>query len=412
MINFFTLQNGIRVLVKKIDGFKSVTMGVYVGAGSSYETDSENGISHFIEHMNFKGTSKRTAFELSRDADMLGISLNAATSKEYTYYYAKTISEHTENAFEILQDLFLNSTYPEGELEKERGVVIEEINMYEDTPDDVCTTELSSLFFGSGTGYGKQILGPKDNISRFSRADILNYKEKYYSTDKIVIVFVGDIDNNLAKDLCEKYFGELKSSCQSVPPKRNLTPLFRTGCREKDIEQEHLALAFKGVSVLDDNVDSVSIFINALGGGMSSRLFQKIREELGLCYTIYSYMQSYSDVGGVCVYAGLAQGSTKTAYDAIMQEIRDFSKSGITEQEFLSVREQIKASIIFSQENLLTQMGAYARKLLNSNEVYDFDKRLDKINSLDYNFVNEVMKKVLDVEKHSISIVAKNCIKL
>ncbi len=412
MIDFFTLPNGIRVLVKKIEGFKSVTMGVYVGVGSSFETDSENGISHFIEHVNFKGTEKRTSYELSRDADMLGITLNAATSKEYTYYYAKAISEHTEKAFEILQDLFLHSTYLETELEKEKGVVIEEINMYEDTPDDVCATELSSLFYGLGTGYGKQILGTKENVSRFSKAEILDYKQKYYATDKTVIVFVGDIEKNLAKALCEKYFGDVKKSQQKVPPERNLTPLYKTGCREKDIEQEHLGLAFNGVSMLDENVDSVSIFVNALGGGMSSRLFQKIREELGLCYTIYSYMQSYSDVGGICVYAGLAQGSTKKAYDAIMQEIRGFRQGGITEQEFLSVREQIKASLVFSQENLSTQMGVYARKILSSNEIYDFDKRMEKINSLDYKFVNEVMNSVFDVDKHSISIVSKNCIKL
>ena len=193
IIDTFGLNNGIRVVVKKIDGVKSCSIGVFVKAGSCDETDEENGISHFIEHTNFKGTEKRNSFRISWDSDALGIVLNAATSKEYTYYYVKTISEHIAEAFEILSDLFINSVYPAEELDKERGVVIEEINMYEDTPDDVCTTELGGAFYGKSRGYGKTILGSKENIERFTRDDILKYRAKYYTTDNIVLAFVGDI---------------------------------------------------------------------------------------------------------------------------------------------------------------------------------------------------------------------------
>jgi len=407
MIDNFTLSNGIRVVVKTIDGVKSCSVGVFVRAGSSDETLEENGISHFIEHTNFKGTEKRNAFKISWDSDALGIFLNAATSKEYTYYYVKTISEHTKEAFDILSDLFINSVYPSDELDKERGVVIEEINMYEDTPDDVCTTELIGAYYGDTPGYGKTILGPKTNIERFSRDDILAYRRKFYTTDNIVLSFVGDVTPETARRLAEEKFGVMKKSTSAPRLVKNLAPVYGNSQRVKDIEQAHLSLAFKAVGNSDDTSYCFDVISNVLGGGMSSRLFQKIREEMGLCYSIYSYLLPYTDSGFVTVYAGLNGNRLGEAYQAIMDELKKFKKCGVTEEEFNLVREQMKSSLVFAEESTSTQMNIYGRKLLLFNEIYDFDEKLKKINSLTLNDINDCVYNMFDVDKFAISTVAK-----
>ncbi|MBR1890880.1 MAG: insulinase family protein [Clostridia bacterium] len=409
MIETFTLQNGIKGIVSKIDGVRSCSIGVFVKAGSCDETLAENGISHFIEHTNFKGTPTRDAFKISWDSDALGVILNAATSKEYTYYYVKTISEHTEKAFDILADIFVNSTYPSEELEKEKGVVIEEINMYEDTPDDVCLTELAMAFYGSGDGFGRSILGPKENIQRFTRNDILAYKAKYYTTDNLVLSFVGDVDVDQAKNLAERYFSAVPTSVSAKRLDKDLTPKFLKTSRVKDIEQAHLGLGFKAAGGMDEKASVYFDFIsNVLGGGMSSRLFQKIREQLGLCYNIYSYSSPYVDTGMLAVYAGLNGDNIGRAYEAIMSEIQDFKKSGIREGEFELVKEQIKSSLVFAQESTSAQMTAYGRKLLLYGEVYDFDDRLKKINQVTLKEVNDFIFDEMDVENYSTSAVGRN----
>ncbi len=406
MIKVFSLENGIKTIVKSFDSVKSCSIGIFVKAGSAYETNMENGISHFIEHTSFKGTNKRNAFQISWDSEALGVVLNAGTTKEYTYYYVKTISEHTEKAFEILADLFNNSIYPELELDKERGVVIEEINMYQDTPDDVCTTELSRAFYGDKPGYGLPILGPKENIQAFTKQDILNYREKYYTTDNIVISFAGDISEDTARKLSEQYFGGL--------PKTNgkkldidVKALYGNSKKVKDIEQAHLALAFDAVSYTDDKFDYYDIVTSALGGGMSSRLFRKIREELGLCYNIYSYFSPYSNSGAMCVYAGLNNEKLQSAYDAIMEELRLFKKQGITEEEFSLIREQIKSSVVFAQESTAYQMTLYGKRMLLFNEVYDFDKKLENLNKITLDDVNEFIFNCLNFDMFATSVVAK-----
>ena len=407
MIDFFTLQNGIRVVVKRIDGVKSCSAGVFVRAGSCDETENENGISHFIEHTNFKGTEKRNSFRISWDSDALGIILNAATSKEYTYYYVKTISEHLGEAFDILSDLFINSTYPPEELDKERGVVIEEINMYEDTPDDVCTTGLITAYYGDVPGYGKTILGPKSNIDRFTRDDIFAYKAKYYTTDNIVIAFVGDVTAEQAKALTEEYFGGMKKTTSAPRLQKNLTPVFGNISRVKDIEQAHLSLAFAAAGQNDDLSYCFDVIGNVLGGGMSSRLFQKIREEMGLCYTVYSYLLPYSDTGLMTVYAGLNSNKLSEAYAAVMDEIKKFKLSGATQEEFELVREQMKSSLVFAEESTSTQMTMYGRRMLLFNEIYDFEDKLKKINSLTLKDINDCVFERFDVDKFAVSTVAK-----
>ena len=203
MIFNYTLKNGIRVVVNKLPGMFSSSIGILVGVGSTSETPEESGISHFIEHVTFKGTKKRTSFDISNESDMLGAQINAYTSKEMTCYYIKSTCDHTDKAFEILSDIFVNSVYKREELDRERGVIIEEINMYEDTPDDVCVELLSQAYFGE-LGFGAPILGPKENIKRFTKKDVNAFKRKYYTTDNIVVSVSGGVDEVQFLELCEK----------------------------------------------------------------------------------------------------------------------------------------------------------------------------------------------------------------
>ena len=403
MVKTFQLDNGIRIIAKRINGFKSLSMGVFVGVGSACETDAENGISHFIEHVNFKGTKKRTAFEVSRDPEALGVMINAATSKEYTYYYAKTLSEHTEKVLEILSDIFIDSVYPPHELEREKGVVIEEINMYEDTPDDVCTNALSRAVFGGGTGYGKAILGTKTNVRSFDREAVLAYKKKYYTTDNVVLSFAGALDFEKIFELCKRYFDRMPATKKSREPERNLVNLCKTSVRRKEIEQEHLALGFSAPKTDGEDLLEYNVIVNVLGGGMSSRLFQTVREQLGLCYTIDAYMQPYNDCGMWGIYAGVGAGASAKTIAAIKEQLDILKKNGITAEEFSYVKEQIKSSMVFVEESTTALMNVYGKRYLLQGDVYDPEKRMKEMNGLDHKKVNEVVFERLDTERFALS---------
>ncbi|MBD5632657.1 MAG: insulinase family protein, partial [Clostridia bacterium] len=212
MIHFKQFDNGLRLIVNRMSGLMSVTMGILVHTGAAVETDKEDGISHFIEHMMFKGTKKRTAFQISDEMDRIGAQVNAFTGKDMTCYYAKSTTAHAAEAFEILSDLFLNSTFPEDEMAREKGVILEEISMNEDTPDDLCLDILSRAYYGE-SGYGRNILGPRENVSNFTKADVEKYMQKRYTTENIVISMAGNIDEKLAEELVEKYFGNVQRTC-------------------------------------------------------------------------------------------------------------------------------------------------------------------------------------------------------
>ena len=249
MVHFKTLSNGVKLVVKRMEGLMSVSMGVLVGTGAYVETDKEDGISHFIEHMMFKGTKKRTAFDISDEMDRIGAQMNAFTGKDLTCYYAKSTTENAAKAFEILADLFLNSTFPEDEMTREKGVIIEEINMNEDTPDDLCLDLLGEAYYGK-SGYGRNILGPRENVSGFTKADVDAYMADRYTADNIVISMAGNIGIGLAEELAEKYFSGLAPT-KKDGRKVTVTPAHSSLYKTKDIEQIHLAVAYPSVKRYD-----------------------------------------------------------------------------------------------------------------------------------------------------------------
>ena len=402
MVETKTLKNGVRVIVKRMEGLLSVTMGILVGTGAAYESDSEDGISHFIEHMQFKGTATRTAFEISDAFDALGAQVNAFTGKDLTCYYSKATSDHAQEAFSLLADLFLNSTFPDEEMAREKGVVLEEINMCEDTPEDLCLDLLSLASYGK-TGYGRNILGPASNVNGFTREDIFAYKKARYTPDNIVVSFAGNLPSEEAVALVERYFGDMNAvPCEKrkIVTKRQSANLFK----QKPIEQAHFAFGFDGVCRNSPDYDAVQVMNAVLGGGMSSRLFMRVREELGLAYSVYSYTSHYEDAGSLTVYAGVNPQKAEEAAKAVVSVLETFIKDGITEQEFLRGREQMKAGSIFSQENTSSQMLLYGKEMLYNNDVYDFEKRMQEISRLTLDDVLRVSKQI-DFSKAAVASV-------
>lgn len=401
-----TFPSGLRMVVKKIDGLLSVSMGAVVGTGSCFETERENGISHFIEHMMFKGTQKRTAFEISDAMDRIGAQVNAFTSKDITCYYAKSTSDHAGEAFEILSDFVLGSVFPEEEMDREKGVVLEEISMVEDTPDDLCLDVLAEAYFGK-EGYGRPILGPAENVKRFSRRELFDYIEERYAPENIVISFAGNIDVKYAEELVEKYFesGMKKRAYKAREKKISLCggSLFKV----KDIEQVHIAFAYPSLRREDKLMDAALVMNTILGGGMSSRLFQKVREQMGLAYTVYSYISSFTEGGLLTIYAGVNPANVQKAQDAIFDTVSDLCKNKFTDDEFLRGKEQLKSSVILSQENTASQMVAYGKHMLFTGEVLDPEKRAKEIGDMTREDCEKALAMNFDAEKLAAAAVGK-----
>ncbi len=399
-------DNGLKLIIKKMEGLLSVSTGIFVKTGSRDETADNNGISHFIEHMLFKGTKTRTAFEISDHIDRIGSNINAFTSKELTCFYTLSTYEHQEETFEILSDIFLNSTFLPEEIEREKGVVIEEINMTEDAPDEVCLDLLSTAFYGDD-GLGRTILGPIENIKKFTRDDILKYIGDRYTPDNVVISIAGAVDVDATVKLVDKYFGGLVGKVDDTVAPQKQPTFAKSVAKSKDIEQVHIALSLPAYAYGDDRLNALSIANVVLGGGMSSRLFQKIREELGLCYSVYSYSSAYINNGRMEIYLAVNPSKVSDAVSAVKEEIQKFATNGITETEFLRGKEQMKSAFILSQESTSSQMKIYGRQYLMLGEVFDFKQKIDDINALTLDKVNAVIKEVFDMSKCAYAIVGK-----
>ena len=291
-------DNGLRLVVKKMEGLMSVTMGILVGTGAGVETDAEDGISHFIEHMQFKGTQKRNAFEISDAFDRIGAQVNAFTGKDLTCYYSKCTSDHTADCFELLSDLFLNATFPDDEMDREKGVICEEISMNEDTPEDLCLDLLANAFYGK-ENYGRNILGSAKNVKGFTFEDVQKYKRARYCPENIVISFAGGVDMATAQSLVETYFGNLEKG-EFEDRKPNIIKQRLSLVKQKPIEQMHIAIAYPSVCRGDSREDMVSAINGVFGGSMSARLFQEVREKRGLAYSVYSYI-CISNIYYICI---------------------------------------------------------------------------------------------------------------
>ena len=396
-------ENGLRLVVKKMEGLMSVTMGVLVGTGASVETDAEDGISHFIEHMQFKGTQKRNAFEISDAFDRLGAQVNAFTGQDLTCYYSKCTVDHTAACFELLADLFLNATFPEDEMEREKGVVCEEISMNEDTPEDLCLDLLGMAHYGK-ENYGRNILGSASNVKGFTVDDIYRYKKARYCPENIVISFAGNIDFQTAQALVETHFAKLDKGAFEERPK-TIINCHQSLVKNKPIEQMHVGIAYPSVARGDKRENLYNAVNAILGGSMSARLFQEVREKRGLAYSVYSYLSPFRECGSLKIYAGVNPNHVNEAYSAICDVINTLKKDGITEDEFLRSREQLKSGMFFSNESTNSQMLLYGKYMLNFNEIFDFEKKLETLNSMRHEDAQAIIVDMFDESRKAIALV-------
>ncbi|MBR1983179.1 MAG: insulinase family protein [Clostridia bacterium] len=397
-------KNGLRLVIDKIDGLFSVSAGVLVKTGSVNETEKENGISHYIEHALFKGTTNRSAFEISDYIDRIGAQINAFTSKEMTCYYTKSTSEHLNECLDVLSDLFFNATFDPNEMQKEKGVIIEEINMSEDTPEDVCLDILASAYHGD-EGLGRTILGTKENIVSFTKEDVDAYMDKYYTADNVVISLAGNVDVEDAIKTVQNLFADKFTRLKSKPQIKTKSQNYKNVYKNKKIEQTHIALCMPAIKMDSEKADALNIANVVFGGGMSSRLFQTIREELGLAYSVYSYLSLYKDRGVLEIYAGVSTDKRDKAVKAILNEIQKIIDGGVTEQEFLRGKEQIKSAFIMGRESTSSQMLLNGRYMLFRDEELDFTERMKKIDAVTLEDVNKVIKEIFTVKNLSSATV-------
>ena len=401
-----TLPNGLRIIGEKIGHFRSVSVGLWVGTGSQYETIDEAGLSHFLEHMVFKGTKKRTARQIAEEMDAVGGQLNAFTSKECTCFYAKVVDEHLPLAMDVLADLVTAPVFDPTELEKEKGVVIEEINMAEDTPEDVAFELLMLSHYGDQP-VARPILGTAAQIAAYQSEDLRRYWSSTYRPQNAVLAIAGNYDWDAVCDMAGRLLGpwrpEGRDARTCVTHATEPTVLVR----EKDIEQVHICLGYPGLKMGDDRSFDQAVFNSAFGGAMSSRLFQKIREERGMAYSVYSYPNAYTDTGMLAVYAATNPDAANAVIDMILAEAKTIAEQGMTREEFAMSREQMKAGYIMGLESTSARMQSIGRRLILLNDTRTEEETIRRIDALDFDAVNALMRETLTAP-HSVALVGKD----
>ena len=398
------LPNGVTIAIEEMPFVRSVAFGFWVHTGSRHEKRGENGVSHFLEHMLFKGTAARSARDIADQMDAIGGQLNAYTSKEYTCYYIRVLDDHFGRALDILADMFFNSSFEPDEIEKEKNVILEEINMYEDTPEDLVHDILQTAAFG-GDPLGFPILGSEETISRFGRETFTGYKSRRYCPQNTVIAVAGNIKAVEAVEKLGEYFGGFRAEYEK--PAFNSVYKPALAAKDKDIEQVHLCLAFPGIPAASEETYALSVLNTLLGGGMSSRLFQSIREDKGLAYSIYSYAQSYSDTGIYSVYAALNPQMVGKAFRYIREEINNLFVNKITPAQIERTKDQLKSNYLLSLENSSSRMSSIGRSQLLTGEILTPDELIGKIESVTYDDIYALAERVLDFKRLSVSAVGR-----
>jgi len=349
-----TLKNGIRIVSKKMPHARSVSMGVWVNVGARDESELESGLSHFIEHMIFKGTRKRSAFQIAKEFDAIGGHTNAFTAMETTCYHARVMDTHTDTMVEILSDIFINSAFDSAEIDKERPVILQEIGMVEDSPEEYVHV-LSGYNFWGKNPLGRSILGSPNNIIQFDAQMIKNFFQRLYQPERIVIAAAGKLDHNRLVDLVQPAFETIKPGNgfpQRIPPQ---------GCSvvdlsHRDLEQMHICLNATGLSITDPRRYTFSLLNTILGGNMSSRLFQEVREKRGLAYSVYSFISSHGDTGMFGVYAGVAPRQAQETTRLVLDEINRLREKRVDPSELKGAIEYTKGGLMLASESIDNQM--------------------------------------------------------
>jgi len=400
MIRLDTLSNGVRVVTEQMPGLESASLGVWIAAGTRHERAKENGIAHFLEHMAFKGTKRRSALQIAEEIEDVGGYLNAYTSREVTAYYARVLKQDVGLALDVIADIVLNPVFDPREIEVERGVILQEIGQALDTPDDVIFDWLQEVAFPDQP-MGRSILGPAERVRAFSRDDLAGFVAQHYTPERMILSAAGAVDHDEIMRLAEAAFGHLKRSGGEIFEPAG----FIGGERRelKTLEQVHFTLGLEGPAYGDAAIHTAQVYAGALGGGMSSRLFQEAREKRGLCYTIYAAAGAYSDTGMITIYAGTGaeeiEGLALLTIDELRRAADDMSAA-----EVERARAQMKAGLLMGLEGASARAERLARQVAIWNRVIPLEETVEKIDAVDLAGVRDFAESIAVQAKSALAL--------
>jgi predicted Zn-dependent peptidase len=402
------LKNGLRIIAVPIKNSPSVTVMSLIEAGSKYENKQNNGISHFLEHMCFKGTEKRPkAIDISREFDSMGAQNNAFTSQEVTGYWAKAHNKHTDKILDIISDMYLHPTFPAADLETEKGVIVEEINMYEDLPNRLVHEVFDELLYGDQPA-GWSVAGTKENVKSFKRDDFINYRKDNYVSSATTVVVSGDIDEADIFKKVSRAFAEMpttkKASKKKVLEKQN-EPAIKL--RYKETDQTHLVIGVRSFNLYDKRAPALRLLSIVLGGGMSSRLFQKMREELGICYYVRSHTDELSDHGNFAVSAGVDSSRVEQGIKGILEEMIKIRDEKIPESELRKAKDYLIGNMYLGLESSDAQANFFGFQEILKEKIKtpkEVEKEIEKITAQD---IAKVAKEVIQNKKLNLAIIGK-----
>jgi predicted Zn-dependent peptidase len=401
-----TLANGLRIVTEAMPHVRSVSLGVWIGSGSRSEPSQENGISHFIEHMVFKGTTSRSAEDIARSVDSVGGGLDAFTSKELVSFNTKVLDEHLPLALDILADLVLNPVFRQSDIEKEKGVILEEIKMEADQPEFVLHETFISNFW-KGHGLGKPILGTKETVKRFGQESLFEYYKRVYTPKNILITAAGNLDHeDIVKLVGDKFAGfkERGTRPADSAPKTHAPIILK---KKESLEQIHIALGVPAYRLAHELRFPLYVLNTVLGGGMSSRLFQNIREKQGLAYAVYSELNLFSDTGCFTVYAGTAVETAKQVVNSVIQEFRQLRDELISEDELRRAKDHLKGSLMLSLESTSSRMSNLARQELYFDRFMSLDEMLESIESVTRDEVQVIAQEFFHTENIALAMLGR-----
>ena len=393
------LANGITVVTEQMPHLRSITLGIWVVTGSRNEQLLNHGISHFIEHLLFKGTTKRSAKAIAEEVDSVGGQLNAFTGKEYTCYYMKSLDTHLDMAIELISDMLINPRLDPVDIEKEKGVVLEEYNMYEDSPDEL-VHDLYVQQVWQQHPLGQSILGSRQSIDNFHRDMILDYRQTFYTPDNMIIAAAGNLTHSQVIGLVEQYFGNMAGVAAKTKLQGPRYSPIRTQ-RVKDTEQSHICFGTPGVSHNSDELYSLHILNNLFGGSMSSRLFQSIREDRGLAYSVYSYQSSYRDTGLLTVYAGVKPDNVRQVLELIWKNMSELRAKGVSETELIKAKEQLKGNLLLGLESSSSRMSRIGTMEATVGKYVSLDDVIAKIDRVTTEHIREIATRIFQPEQVS-----------
>lgn len=403
---FFTYPNGLRLITVPMDSTKSVTVLVMVATGSRYETKGNNGISHFLEHMMFKGTTKRPGYlDISHELDSIGADYNAFTGKEYTGYYVKCAADKINVALDIISDIFQNSKFDEQEMSRERGPIKEEINMNLDDPQRHIWDLIAKVAFGDQP-LGWDVAGTKENIDRMQKDDLVAYFKDHYFAKNTVVSIAGNIESGQAKEAVSKYFNNIREHTRREPlpvSESQVKPMLKI--EPKKTDQNHLALEFRGYSRFNPKYEALSILAAILGGGMSSRLFVEVREKRGLAYRVISFNSAYNETGSFTTYAGLNSANLIEGLKIILTEHKKLTEEPVTEKEINRVKDKVRGSFVIGLETSDDVASFYGEQELLENKIETPEERLAKIMAVTREDILEVAGDVFKPGKLNLAII-------